>query len=149
MKICLISSAGGHLSQMLQLEKLWKKYDCFYVTEKREISKDLTKKFKTYFIKDPGRNLFRFCLSLFQTFSIFLKERPDIIITTGAGIAVPMGYIGRLFGKKIIFIESLSRVKNPSITGKFLYPMSNLFLVQWKFLLEKYGKRAKYGGRVF
>jgi len=149
MKICLISSAGGHLTQMLQLENLWKKYDSFYVTERKETSKNLTKKFNSYFIKDPGRNLFNLCLAFFQTFLIFLKENPDIIITTGGGIAVPMSYIGKLFGKKIIFIESLSRVKNLSITGKFLYPISDLFLVQWKFLLKKYGNKAKYGGRVF
>jgi UDP-N-acetylglucosamine:LPS N-acetylglucosamine transferase len=133
---------------MLQLESLWKKYDCFYVTEKKEISRDLPKKFKTYFIKDPVRNLFYLLLTILQSILIFLKENPKIIVTTGGGIAVPMSYIGKFFRKKIIFIESLSRVENPSLTGKLLYPISDLFLVQWKSLLKKYGKKAKYGGRV-
>jgi len=60
-----------------------------------------------------------------------------------------MSYLGGFLGKKIVFIESLSRVKNPSLTGKFLYPISDLFLVQWKSLLKKYGSKAKYGGKVF
>lgn len=148
MKICLICSAGGHLTQLLQLEDLWKKYNSFYVTQKKKISSNLSKKRKTYFIKDPIRNPLYLALNFLQSFHIFLKENPDIIITTGGGIAVSMSYLGKFFGKKIIFIESLSRVENPSLTGKILYPISDLFLVQWKSLLKKYGKKTKYRGRV-
>jgi len=148
-KICLISAGGGHLTQLLQLNDLWKKYDSFYVTEREEITEDLTRKYRTYFVKDPLRNPLYFLVTFFQSFFIFLKEKPDTIITTGGGIGIPMSYLGGFLGKKIVFIESLSRVKNPSLTGKFLYPISDLFLVQWKSLLKKYGSKAKYGGKVF
>lgn len=148
MKICLICSAGGHLTQLLQLEELWGRYDSFFVTHKKEITRDLPKRHKTYFIKDPGRNPLYFLINFLQSFFTLLTEKPNIIITNGGGVAVPMSYLGKLFGKKIIFIESFSRVENPSVTGKLLYPIADLFLVQWKFLLKKYGPKAKYGGRV-
>jgi len=148
MKICLICAAGGHLTQLLQLEDLWNRYDYFFVTHKKEITKDLPKKYRTYFIKDPGRNPIYFLITLFQSFFIVLTEKPDIIVTNGGGIAIPMAYLGKLFDKKIIYIESLSRVVNPSLTGKVLYPIADLFLVQWKFLIERYGSKAEYGGRV-
>lgn len=148
MKICLISSSGGHLTQLLRLENLWKNYDSFYVTQKKKISIDLQKKCKTYFIKDPVRNPFSFILNFLQSSLIFLSENPDMIITTGGGIALSMCYVGKLLGKKVVFIESLSRVENPSLTGRILYPIADLFLVQWKYLLKKYGPKAKYWGSV-
>ena len=137
-KICLISAGGGHLTQLLQLNDLWKKYDSFYVTEREEITEALPQKYKTYFVKDPLRNPLYFLITFFQSFSIFLKETPDIIVTTGGGIGIPMCYLGKFLEKKIVFIESLSRVINPSLTGKFLYPISDLFLVQWKFLIKDF-----------
>jgi len=149
MKICLVGSAGGHLTQLLELEDLWNQYNHFYITYKEESSKYLPKSQKTYFVKDPMRNPLYLLLTFLQSLYIFLLENPNIIISTGAGITIPITFLGKIFGKKIVFIESLSRVKDPSITGKILYPISDLFLVQWKSLLKKYGKRARYGGRVF
>jgi UDP-N-acetylglucosamine:LPS N-acetylglucosamine transferase len=148
MKICLVGSAGGHLTQLLELEDVWKKYDSFYVTYKRESSKNLSQIRKTYFVKDPIRNPLYLFLTFLQSLYILLMENPDIIITTGAGVAISITLLGKFFGKKIVFIESLSRVENPSITGKILYHISDLFLVQWKSLLKKYGQKAKYRGRV-
>lgn len=82
-----------------------------------------------------------------EELKILIKERPDIIVTTGSEIAIPMCYMGKVLGKKVIFIESLSRVHRLSRTGRLIYPVASLFLVQWKPLTEKY-KRARYGGRV-
>jgi UDP-N-acetylglucosamine transferase subunit ALG13 len=73
---------------------------------------------------------------------------PDIIMTTGAGVALPMCYIAKLFRKRIIFIESFCRVKKPSLFGRLIYPIANLTIVQWAPLLE-YCKEAKYGGPIF
>ena len=149
MKICLVGSAGGHLTQLLQLQDLWNKYNSFYITYKEKSSEKLAKKYKTYFVKDPLRNPLYFLLTVFQSLYIFLIENPDIIITTGAGVAIPITLLGKIFGKKIVFIESLSRVETPSITGKIVYPISNLFLVQWKSLLKKYDQKARYEGKLF
>jgi len=149
MKICLIASAGGHLTQLMQLESLWNNYDFFIVTEKKEITRKLKKKYKVHFIKDPNRNPVNFFKNLYESSKIFKKENPDIIISTGAGVALATILIAKFYGKKIAFIESLSRVKAPSITGRLAYYVSDLFLVQWKSLLKEYGDKAVYGGRVF
>lgn len=133
----------------MQLESLWNNYDFFIVTEKKEITRKLKKKYKVHFIKDPNRNPVNFFKNLYESSKIFEKENPDIIISTGAGIALTTILIAKFHGKKIAFIESLSRVKTPSITGRLAYYVSDLFLVQWKSLLKEYGDKAKYGGRVF
>jgi UDP-N-acetylglucosamine:LPS N-acetylglucosamine transferase len=77
-----------------------------------------------------------------------MKEKPDALFSTGSEIAIPAFYIGKfLFGAKLIFLESIARIKDISLTGKVLLPIVNLFLVQWEELLHKY-KKAKFWGRV-
>ena len=147
MKICLICAPGGHLTQFMQLRDLWKKHDTFFVVPKHKSSENLG--FRTRFITDPFRNPLLYVIVFLQSLSIFLKEKPNVIITNGGGLVVPMCYIAKLFRRKIVFIESFSRVKTPSITGKMLYRIADLFLVQWEYLLNVYGKKARYGGRVF
>ena len=81
------------------------------------------------------------------SFKILNKERPDLIISTGAGIAVPFIYIAKIFKIKTIYIESLTRVEKLSLTGKLIYPIVDLLLVQWPELEKKYSK-AKFKGQI-
>ena len=148
MKICLTCSTGGHLLQLLQLKKIYSKHSHFFLTFKRPMSKSLAKQEKVFFVKDPGKNPINLLINIFQSLSIFIQQQPDILISTGAGVAVPICYIAKFFGKKVIFIESFSRVQEPSLSGIFVYPMADLFIVQWRQLLKFY-KRAKYGGSIF
>lgn len=147
MKICLVASAGGHLKEITFLEKFYKKYPRFFITFKRENSLSLSNKEKVYFVEDPGRNLVRFLKNAFQSFKIILKERPDIVISTGAGVAIAVCYFGKLIGSDIIFIESFCRTQKPSLTGKIIYPISDIFFVQWK-RLKFYFPKAVYGGSL-
>jgi beta-1,4-N-acetylglucosaminyltransferase len=113
---------------------------------------------RTYFIELGDKNIWLID-SLPQIFwhilrvaaeeiKILVRERPDVIFTTGAEIALPISYVGKAMGKKIVFVESLSRVRDLSRTGRIIYPVASLFLVQWEYLAKKY-KRARYGGKVF
>jgi len=149
MKICLVCSAGGHLTELIQLKEVYEQYDHFFITLKRQDAIDLAKKEKIYFISDPERNPIKFIANLFQSFWILIKEKPNIILSTGAGMAIPVCYIGKIFRSKIIFIESFCRIKEPSLTGKIIYPIADLFLVQWREQLKKYGNKAIYSGSVF
>jgi UDP-N-acetylglucosamine:LPS N-acetylglucosamine transferase len=150
MKICIACSAGGHLTEISQIKKSYEKYDYFYVTFKREDSIDLSKKETVYFVNDPGRSIKNLIKCIFQSLKIMFKERPRIIISTGAGVAVPICFLAKFFSKsKIIFIESFCRIYNPSLTGRLIYPISDWFFVQWEELLKKYGDKAVYKGRVF
>ncbi len=88
-------------------------------------------------------------LSCFTYVKIFLKEKPDVIFSTGSEIALPAFYIGKyLFSAKLIFLESLTRVVEPSLTAKLVYNSSDLFLVQSESLLKKFGSKATYAGNI-
>lgn len=149
MKICIVCSAGGHLTETMQLREAFESYDYFFVTYKNPDSAELSKKNRVYFVTDPKRSIIKLVKNFFQVLEILLKEKPDVVITTGAGIAIPLCYIAKIMRKKIIYIESFCRVDEKSFTGRILYPIADLFLIQWEELLNKYGNKAKYVGRIF
>lgn len=149
MKVAVACSAGGHLTEVLQLEGVFRQREHFFVTFRREDSKELAKRERVYFIIDPKRNPLKLMKNLFQSVWVLLKERPSVILTTGAGVVIPFCYLAKLARAKIIYIESFCRVREPSFTGKLLYPIADLFFVQWEDMLEKYGKKAAYEGGVF
>jgi len=110
---------------------------------------ELEKKEKVYFVADPGRSPINFLKCMIQSFKAVIKEKPDVIISTGAGVAIPPCYLAKLFfNSKIIFVESFCRIEEPSLSGKFMYPISDLFLVQWPEMLKKYGDKALYRGGI-
>ncbi|MEM5878043.1 MAG: PssD/Cps14F family polysaccharide biosynthesis glycosyltransferase [Candidatus Aenigmatarchaeota archaeon] len=150
MKICISCSMGGHLVEVLQLKNVYKKYNYFYLTFYKKGLVDEIKGEKIYFVENPGRNIIKLLKNILQTFFVLKKEKPDIIISTGAGSAVPSIIIGKLlFNAKIIFIESFARINTKSLSGIIAYPFSDLFLVQWKNMLKLYGKKALYRGAVY
>ena len=148
MKICLACSGGGHLSELVQLEDFYKNKEHFFLTFRRPNSEELAKREKTFFIVDPKRNPIKLVLNFWQSAGIFFKEKPDLILTTGAGVAFPIALIAKIFGKKIIYIESFCRINEPSLSGKLFYHISDLFLVQWPEM-RKFFPRAEYYGGVF
>lgn len=149
MKICIACSAGGHLTEILHIKKCYSKYPHFFITFKRMDTAEIGKREKTYFVEDPGRSVIKFLKCTFQSFKILLIEKPNVIITTGAGVAVPACYLGKLFfNSKVVYIESICRIEEPSLVGRVLYPIADLFLVQWKDMLDKYGDKAIYRGAI-
>ena len=148
MKICLACSGGGHLSELMRLEESYKGREHFFLTFKRPNSIGLSRKERTYFVDDPSRNPIKFLVNFFQSIGVFMKERPDVVLTTGAGVAFPIALIAKLAGKKVIYIESFCRVTEPSLSGKLFYHISDLFIVQWPQML-KFFPEAKYYGGVF
>lgn len=150
-KICLISSSGGHLEQIRQLKDVIYNYDCFYVVTKTKATEAM--KEKKYIVRDMIRSnklifIIQMIRMFFEQFLIFYKEKPDVIITTGAGVAIPMCVIGKIFNKKIIYIESFARINTPNKTGRFIYKFSDLFIVQWEEL-KIYYPNAVYGGWIY
>jgi UDP-N-acetylglucosamine:LPS N-acetylglucosamine transferase len=104
------------------LKNVFKKYDYFFLSFKREDVETRLSKEKIYFVTDPKRDPFKLLLNFFQSLEIFLKEKPDLVITTGAGVVIPFCYIAKFFGSKIIFIESLAAVFKPSFSGRIIHP---------------------------
>jgi len=144
LKICIACSSGGHLTEILQIRDVFDRRNNFFITFKRKDSEELAGKEKVYYVSDPKRNPFSLIVNIFQSFIIFIKEKPDVVISTGAGVAVPICYISKLFGKKIIFFESFCRIHEKSLSGKLVYPIADLFFVQWPEMKKLYPK-AKIG----
>ncbi len=154
MKIMIATTRGGHLTQSLLLaEKLKSKFDLVFVTHYTDVSKTLLKGYRVKFISMPFtgpkniRTLCSYPIILFKALMILLRENPDAIVSPGSNVPIPFCYLGKLLGKKIIFIESWSRVRNPSLSGKLIYKIADLFFVQWEPLKKVYPK-AVYAGRL-
>jgi UDP-N-acetylglucosamine:LPS N-acetylglucosamine transferase len=145
MKICLVCSHGGHLTEILQLMEAFEDCDTVFIT----YDSPRTRKLKNAYLFDNlGEKPIKLISSLPRMFKILIIEKPKVVISTGAEIAIPVFYMAKLLKIKTIFIESWCRVFEPSTTGKSIYPIADIFFVQWKQLLKKYGKKAKYEGAV-
>lgn len=147
-KICLISTTGGHLNQLLQLKEVYEKYEHYFVTIKSEYAEQALRSEKFYYMKQILRNPLNLFINLFESLTILKSERPDVLITTGAGDALPTCYLGKLMGIKVIFIETFARVSIPSFFGILVHPISDLTIVQWEALLESY-KGSVHGGFLY
>lgn len=153
-KVLFISSVGGHLTQMLELKKIFKDYKYVLVTEKTDVTKDLKEKYNTEYLIYGSRQfllsyIFIFTYNIIKSLVLFIKYRPQIIVTTGTHTAVPMCYIGWFFGKKIIFIESYAKNSSKTLSGKLVYPIATTFVVQWENMKKLYPKAKYYGGGIY
>jgi beta-1,4-N-acetylglucosaminyltransferase len=143
-KIGLICSPGGHLVEVLQLLEAVEGHPLFFLTYQEKATSNRE---RTYYIRNFARNPLSLIAGSLKIFFIFLRERPKILFSSGAEIALPSFYIGKfLFRTKLIYLECSAQVYHPSLTGKWVYPITDLFLVQWKSLLRHYGPKAKYVG---
>lgn len=147
MKICIVSSCGGHLTEIKCLSEIYSKYDHFYVlNDKAILSNDMVN--ITYFIKHSERDLY-LLLNLYEAFIILFQENPSVILSTGAGPVIPFSILARLFFLKtrIIFIETITRVHRPSLTGRIMYFLAHDFYYQWESLKNFYPK-GKFLGLI-
>ncbi len=149
MKVCLVGSSGGHLMHLYLLKEFWKNKDRFWVTFDKEDSRSLLKEEKKYWCYFPtNRNIKNLIKNTFLAIKILLSERPDIIISSGAGSAVPFFYIGKLLGAKLVYIEVYDRISSPTMTGRLVYKISDLFVVQWEEQKKYYPKAINLGGII-
>jgi len=152
-RVMFISSVGGHLTQLLELKRIFKDYNYVLVTENTDVTKGLKEKYKTEYLVYGSRQylftyIFKTMYNIAKSFVLFLKYRPKVVVTTGTHTAVPMCYIARILGSKVIFIESFAKRSSPTMSGKMVYPIATTFVVQWETMLEFYPK-AKYWGRIY
>lgn len=154
-KVLFISSTGGHFDELLQLKPLFKKYNSYIITEKDKSNESLKEIYgdKMYFLPYGTRaKLFTYIFKYFylclRTVYLYFKIRPKVIITTGTHTAGPMCIIGKIFGSKIIYIETIANTNKKTATGKLIYPIADLFIVQWEEMLKLYPK-AIYGGTIY
>lgn len=149
LRICLAASAGGHMSQLLRLRGSWNRHDSFCITTTDVVRKALQKYGKVYIVGECNReHLFRVILVLIRCINIILHERPNIVISTGAAVGCIACFLGKLFGARIVWIDSITNVERVSLSGRMVRHIADLFLVQWPELAEKYSNRFPQGGSL-
>lgn len=148
MKVCLVCSQGGHLTETLQILDGFRGHEIFFATYHSAREQEIRQITLAYFTDNIGTSIFRMLKAFFWAYGILRRERPQVIVSLGAEIALPFFYLGKLFGIRTIFIESWCRVNNLSLTGKLVYPIAEVFWVQWPQLLKVCGGKAQYKGQV-
>lgn len=142
----VVSSGGGHLSEaLLAIEGVPLRATIATLRLPHTQSSLQGKAWKIFYLIDPHGNFIKYLKNTFQSLLLVLRDRPEVVISTGAGMVIPTCLIAKLLGAKLVFIETAARVHTPSRTGQLLYRYADLFVVQWEPLLEHYPK-AKYGG---
>ncbi len=154
-KVLFIASTGGHLNELMQLSPLFEKYDYHIITEKDKANENLKEKYKDklYFLPYGTRAklftyIFKYLYLCFKTVYLYFKIHPKVIVTTGTHTAGPMCYLGKIFGSKIVYIETFANTHRKTATGRLIYPIADLFIVQWEEMLKIYPK-AVYGGSIY
>ncbi|WNN68180.1 MULTISPECIES: PssD/Cps14F family polysaccharide biosynthesis glycosyltransferase [Lactococcus] len=147
MKVALVGSSGGHLTHLYLLKKFWENEDRFWVTFDKTDAKSILKEERFYPCYYPtNRNVKNTIKNTILAFKILRKEKPDLIISSGAAVAVPFFWLGKLFGAKTVYIEIFDRIDKPTLTGKLVYPVTDKFIVQWEELKKVYPKAINLGG---
>jgi hypothetical protein len=149
LKVVFAFSPGGHLRELETFLPLFEGDTIIYATDDSDIGRQVTRTRRpAYYLEDYGLNPFRFAKALAQAFRLLRRERPDLIFSCGAEPAIPLFWLARIFGARTLFLESVTRFSNPTLTGRAVYPVSDLFLVLQEDLLERHGPKAQYHGSL-
>lgn len=157
MKLLVVLGSGGHTAQMLKLvDLLGEKFEYAYLVASGDSlsAGKIRKRGEVFFAhrpKDHGDNpliiFFKVIRLLCESLCVLRMARPDAVVSAGPGLAVPVSLLGKAAGKKVIFLESWSRVYRASSSGKIMYRFADLFFIQWPELARVY-PRAIYAGRL-
>jgi beta-1,4-N-acetylglucosaminyltransferase len=132
MKVLLACSPGGHLAQLYQLRRWWDRHERTWVTSGHPQAVSLLRGERVIPAFAPTtRNLPNAIRNLWLAIRVIRAERPDVVISDGAGVAVPFFVVARLLGVRTVYLEVYDRISRPTLTGRLCYPLSGLFLLQW------------------
>jgi beta-1,4-N-acetylglucosaminyltransferase len=145
MKICLVCSHGGHLAEMLQLCEAIEGFETFYFSYDATTTRALP---NAHLVPNMASNPIELVKNLARIWRLFRAERPDLVLSTGAEIALPAIAVAKLLRVPMIYVECGAQVTRPSFTGRFMYWLADRFYVQWPELAQVYGPRAIYAGSL-
>jgi UDP-N-acetylglucosamine:LPS N-acetylglucosamine transferase len=141
MKVLLVCSTGGHFQALQQLRPFWEKHEQHWVTFRTESTEIALKDRRVSWAFSPtNRNLPNLIRNFLLAVKVLWQERPDLVLTTGAGVAVPFIILAKMFGSKTTFIESFTRIKQLSLSARIVLPFLGTLYVQWPQLQAKYPK---------
>ena len=145
-KVCLVCSSGGHLAHLYLLRPFWEGKERFWVTFDKPDARSVLSGEKVYPCYYPtNRNLFNLIRNTILAVKVLLRERPDLIVSSGAAVAVPFFWIGKILGCSTVFIEVFDRRNSSTLTGRLVYPVADRFIVQWEEMKDIYPKALNFG----
>jgi len=145
-RIALVGSSGGHLAHLLALRPFWERHDRFWVTFRTEDAISLLAGESVYWCHHPtNRNARNLVRNTRLAFSVLRRERPALIISSGAAVAVPFFWFGRLGGARTAFIEVIDRIDSGTLTGRLVRPVSTVVLLQWEEQRASYPRGTLVG----
>lgn len=146
-KILLVASAGGHLVQLYRLFPAYKDLEMRVITTKSLTNSDMFVDVDVSVVKDSNfDNKFALIITFFQVLTKYITFRPDVVLTTGAAPGLFAILIGRLFFKKVIWIDSIANGETMSFAGKIAKKVTVNCYSQWKNVAESEG--VQYIGKV-
>jgi beta-1,4-N-acetylglucosaminyltransferase len=147
--VLLVCSAGGHLQQMLALRPAWGDYSHLWVTFDKSDARSLLGGERVVYAYSPtNRSLKNLIRNLGLAWHVLRVARPRVLLTTGAGVAVPFAWLARLRRVRVVYIESFTRIEGPSLTGRLVAPIAHRAYVQWPEMVGRLSG-ARYAGNVF
>jgi UDP-N-acetylglucosamine:LPS N-acetylglucosamine transferase len=147
-KVVLVASSGGHLIQLHRLKPFWERHDRLWVTFRKMDSLSLLRGEHVEWAHHPTtRNVPNAVRNLGLAWRLLRQARPNVVISSGAGVAFPFFVAARLLGIKTVYIEVYDRIDSSTLTGRLCYPISDLFLLQWE-TQRRFYPRGRFIGRL-
>lgn len=145
-KFCMVCSSGGHLTHLHLLKSIWESHERVWVTfDKVDANSLLKNEKKKYCYYPTNRNIWNLIKNTVLAYRVIKEENPDVIISSGAAIAIPFFLVGKLKRKKLIYIEVYDRIDKPTISGRICYKFADKFIVQWEEALKVYPNAVNLG----
>jgi beta-1,4-N-acetylglucosaminyltransferase len=146
-RVLIVCSPGGHLQQMLALDHAWSDLERTWVTLPAPDVEHLLAREDVITAYGPtNRNIINLLRNLPLAWRVVRQKRPDVILSTGAALAVPFFVVGRLLRRRLVYVESLTRIESVSLSGRLVYPLADEFFVQWPQAVRR--SRMRYEGSV-
>lgn len=132
MKLLLVSSSGGHLSQLLLLQPWWAGHERLWVAfDTRDAVSALADEPVSWAYHPTTRNAKNALRNFWLAWRVIRRERPDVVVSTGAGVAFPFFLVARVFHVRTVYVEVFDRIDHPTLTGALCYPLTDVFALQW------------------
>jgi beta-1,4-N-acetylglucosaminyltransferase len=149
-RLLVVCSSGGHLLQMQELREAWEPFERVWVTFDKSDSRSLLRGERVVHAHSPtNRNIPNLVRNLRLAYRVLRTERPSAILTTGAGVAVPFAWMGRMLGVPTIYVESVTRIDGLSLSARLIRPVATRMYAQWPELAQASAGRIRFEGNLF
>ncbi len=147
-RVGIVCSSGGHLAQLHCLDAWWRQHDRFWVTFDKPDAVSLLEGERVYWGYHPtNRNTRNALKNAWMALRLLHRERPDVLVSNGAGIAVPYFWIGKIvYGCKTVYVEVYDRIDSPTLTARLVRPVLDRMVIQWEEQREFYPEGILFGG---